>query len=38
VCALPVELAAAQDMRDEDQDGLEREHDNNDEDLYASYR
>jgi hypothetical protein len=35
VCALPVELAAAQEMLDEEQDGLEREHDNIDENLYA---
>ncbi|KAH7356017.1 nucleoside phosphorylase domain-containing protein [Pyrenochaeta sp. MPI-SDFR-AT-0127] len=35
VCALPVELAAAQEMFDEEHDDLERGHNDNDENLYA---
>lgn len=35
VCALPVELAAAQEMLDEEHEDLEREVDNNDENLYS---
>jgi nucleoside phosphorylase len=35
VCALPVELAAAQEMLDEEHADLELEHDDNDENLYA---
>jgi nucleoside phosphorylase len=35
VCALPVELAAAQEMLDEEHRGLERDPDNNDENVYA---
>jgi len=35
VCALPVELAAAQEMLDEEHDELEREGDDNDENLYS---
>jgi hypothetical protein len=35
ICALPVELAAAQEMLDEEHDDLERDLDDNDENLYA---
>jgi nucleoside phosphorylase len=35
VCALPVELAAAQEMLDEEHQDLERDPANNDENLYA---
>ena len=35
VCALPVELAAAQEMLDEEHDDLERDLADNDENLYA---
>jgi nucleoside phosphorylase len=35
VCALPVELAAAQEMLDEEHHDLERDLDDNDENLYA---
>lgn len=35
VCALPVELAAAQEMLDEEHDDLERDLQDNDENLYA---
>jgi nucleoside phosphorylase len=35
VCALPVELAAAQEMLDEEHDDLERDLTENDENLYA---
>jgi ankyrin repeat protein/nucleoside phosphorylase len=35
VCALPVELAAAQEMLDEEHGDLERDLDDNDENLYA---
>jgi nucleoside phosphorylase len=35
VCALPVELAAAQEMLDEEHNDLAREHDDNDENLYS---
>ncbi|KAF2732280.1 TPR repeat protein, partial [Polyplosphaeria fusca] len=35
VCALPVELAAAQEMLDEEHADLERESDDNDENLYS---
>jgi nucleoside phosphorylase len=35
VCALPVELAAAQTMLDEEHDDLERDSGDNDENLYA---
>jgi nucleoside phosphorylase len=35
ICALPVELAAAQEMLDEEHDDLERDLGDNDENLYA---
>jgi hypothetical protein len=35
VCALPVELAAAQEMLDEEHPDLERDAADNDENLYA---
>jgi len=35
VCALPVELAAAQEMLDEEHADLERDLDDNDQNLYA---
>jgi nucleoside phosphorylase len=35
VCALPVELAAAQEMLDEEHDDLERDSGDNDENLYS---
>ncbi|KAF2994669.1 hypothetical protein E8E13_001284 [Curvularia kusanoi] len=35
VCALPIELAAAQEMLDEEHPNLERDPDDNDENLYA---
>jgi nucleoside phosphorylase len=35
ICALPIELAAAQEMLDEEHDDLERDLDDNDENLYA---
>jgi nucleoside phosphorylase len=35
VCALPVELAAAQEMLDEEHPDFERDPDDNDENLYA---
>ncbi|KAF2269765.1 TPR repeat protein [Lojkania enalia] len=35
VCALPVELAAAQEMLDEEHEDLERDNDDNDENLYS---
>jgi hypothetical protein len=35
VCALPVELAAAQEMLDEEHDDLGRDLGDNDENLYA---
>lgn len=35
VCALPVELAAAQEMLDEEHSDLKRKHDDNDENLYT---
>ncbi|KAF2728202.1 Pfs domain protein [Polyplosphaeria fusca] len=35
VCALPVELAAAQEMLDEEHQDLERDADDNDENLYS---
>jgi hypothetical protein len=35
VCALPVELAAAQEMLDEEHEDLERDIDDNDENLYS---
>src|ERR1700728_3515400 len=35
ICALPVELAAAQEMLDEEHDDFERDLGDNDENLYA---
>jgi len=35
ICALPVELAAAREMVDEEHDDIERDLDDNDENLYA---
>src|SRR5262245_17343122 len=35
ICALPVELAAAQEMLDEEHEDLERDDDDDDENLYS---